>query len=411
MDNFYRKSNDNDIYPMSRLSYEDAPSERQLAKEKAKKLAKKILEQEEKLERRRKRLAKKRKNLVFKGENPIKRIAGEDDESYTARLKIFNCDDIDGVARVKKRRLIDTNGLTPQWNHTGFRMMVYGMTGHGKSNNILSLIFSAAIVATRIIIWASASALKTQDKYSEMEKYFKRTKYNPELIITDDPKKVPYVGDNPVQTLLIIDDILLEEIKDLHILQYATQGRSPGCSLIYITQNTVNTTNAKEGNAKKAFYGNATHIVIHNSTQYKPLIKHIFSTVSSVPGITANQFIEIFDRCIVRNISTRPHAFMVLDLLARDPPIDVYTKERRFLEAIFGFSFNPMAIRVGWDNGDWPFGSLTKIVSNFRKRMKLEEIEEKNDRETTDVINKYKNDNSECPQSSKLLALILEGQK
>lgn len=296
--------------------------------------------------------------LVFGGKNPIIR-----DKDGQVKIAIGNCDDIIGKAKERKRKYIDTNGTTMQWNHDGFRCHVLGTTGYGKTNHIMYLITSGIIIANKIIVFASPSSLQ-QEKYYELPKYFKKTKYHPELVITSDQDEVPHVKDNPPMTVLITDDQDLSKLCATHIHDYYTQGRNQGCSALNMTQVTMVNANANVANTKNAFYGNASHFILHYCSTYKKQIAHLLQTISV--GLTVKEFTQVYEKFF--GGSNNRFAFIIIDLTAMEPPVELAEQDRRILDAVFGFSFNPLRIRLGWDNQPWSFGSTDVIVKNHMKR-------------------------------------------
>ena len=344
----------------------------------------------------------KKHRLAFGGINPIIR-----DKDGQIKVSIGNCDDIIGKPKERKRKYIDTNGTTMQWNHDGFRCHVLGTTGFGKTNHIMFLITSGIIIANRIIVFASPSSLK-QEKYYELPKYFKKTKYHPELIITSDQDEVPNVEDNPPMTLLLKDDQDLSKLGATHILDYYTQGRNQGCSAVNMTQVTMVNSNSKVANTKNAFYGNATHFILHYCSTYKKQIQHLMQTISV--GLTVKEFIEVYERFFSAN--NNKYAFIIIDLNAREPPMEIAEKERRILDAIFGFSFNSLRIRFGWDNQPWVFGTTDSIIKKHLKRKResnrqktKEEIDEENEASEDEVSD------NEAPPVKQYKATPEKGEK
>ncbi len=277
---------------------------------------------------------------------------GRHDKNGRLRLPPINLDNIRGNERPRKRRMIDTCAVAPQWNHDSVRCFVYGSTGKGKTNNILQLFVRGAFVFKKLIVHASKESVR-QKKFVDLQKNLKHLKEKPPVILTSDPGEVPAVSENPTQTCYYFDDLPLSAFDDPKFRAITKEGRNPGASFFYLTQNTE-PSKAKCGVSEtiKAFFNNANYIVMHKSPAYRQQIAHIYATICRVPGLSEEEFRCVYEKMVVENPNT--FAFLVVDLYAPQLPLEVQEQEDQILTRIFGFTFNPLVVRCGWDNELFP---------------------------------------------------------
>ncbi len=277
---------------------------------------------------------------------------GRLDKNGRMKLAMINLDNIRGHEKPRKRRMIDTCAVAPQWNHDSVRCFVYGTTGSGKTNNILQLFIRGAFVFKKLIVYASKESVR-QKKFVDLEKNLKHLKEKPEVILTADPDEVPMVSENPTQTCYCFDDRPLEAFDDPKFRAICKEGRNPGASFFYLTQNTEPSKSKCGVNETiKSFYNNASHVVLHKSPSYRQQIAHIYATICRVPGLNEEQFRTVYEKYVMENSSK--FAFLVLDIYAPNLPIDIQDEEDKILTRVFGFTFNPLQVRCGWDNEAFP---------------------------------------------------------
>jgi len=120
-----------------------------------------------------------------------------------------------------------------------FRMLLCGPSGSGKTNILLGLIKQIGIF-DKIILLAKhldeSLYVHLIDTYRKIEKKLK----NPDMILAIDTiKDMPEVSDcdKRLNTLLIVDDMICEEKKQLaKIESFWIAGRKKGVSMVFITQ-------------------------------------------------------------------------------------------------------------------------------------------------------------------------------
>jgi hypothetical protein len=277
---------------------------------------------------------------------------GRHDRDGRLRLDTINLDNIRGKEKPRPRRMIDTCAVAPQQNHDGVRCFVYGATGKGKTNNILQLFIRGAMVWKKIITFASKESIR-QKKFVDLEKNLRHLKEPPKVLLTSEAEEVPEVHENETQTVYLFDDLPLSTFDHPKFRAITKEGRNPGCSFFYLAQNTEPSKSKCGVNETiKSFYNNASHVILHKSPSYRQQIAHIYATIFRVPNLSEEQFRTVYEKYVMEDPSK--FAFLLVDYYAPQLPTEIQDEEDKILTRIFGFTFNPLQVRCGWDNTPFP---------------------------------------------------------
>ena len=218
-------------------------------------------------------------------------------------MEIINYDKV--IFGSGEETLENKNKYLPTWGKSGFRVLICGPTGCGKTNCLLNMItqgmcFNDIYIYTKNVqeesyVFLQNYMKKIEDKITEAtgEKI-------PNFYISDNIEEFPDVNemDPKLYHLIIFDDFMdLSKKEQSKLVSYATTGRKRNCGCFFLVQDFFKL----DGTIRS----NCNYFIIYrfpSGNKVSALRGHI------APEIDIKDFKKIFAECI-----KKPHGFLMID--------------------------------------------------------------------------------------------------
>jgi energy-coupling factor transporter ATP-binding protein EcfA2 len=218
-------------------------------------------------------------------------------------------------------KYVKNESKAKNWNNETLqnfsRTIIYGMTGSGKTNLLLNLIFNnkggCQMYYDRVYLYAKNLE---QPKYVMMQKRFEKIeakvskKVGIEFKMFFTANKLEDVlpvdaMDPDYSNICIFDDFITEKnLKKSCIVDYWIRSRHKHCSCIFLSQSFTT--------IPKDIRINTDYLILFRVNNKKELDRIYADTVR---GITKEDFIRIFNNVISKD----PYGFITVDNLTMDP--------------------------------------------------------------------------------------------
>ncbi len=219
------------------------------------------------------------------------------------KLDIGNCDNIKRIKGNKKGR--NKSSLVPQHKNGGFRWIINGSSGSGKSNLICWAICKL-LSFDRLYIY---SKHLNQPKFQLIKDMFEKIQEKTEEEILfmsnslDDVVPVDELDGN-VQNLVIFDDFLLDS-NQTPMIDYFVRSRHKNCSVCFLGQ--------RWSSIPRVIRVNCNYISLF-AVPSKKEINLLYSDIGC--GLDKEEFIKKF-----KKYTKKPYDFLFIDCDAKHPSL------------------------------------------------------------------------------------------